>query len=79
MRGSAHPVGTGAGTYPEQSPRDGLEAEGIQSCPLWSLERGGSSPSSPLPVRVGKTLFPPHPTRLELLRRGTRRPNEWEP
>lgn len=79
VRGSAHPVGPEAGTYREQSPRNSLEAEGAQSCPPWSLERGGSSPSSPLPVQVGQTLFPPHPTSLELLRRGTQRPNEPQP
>lgn len=68
VRGSAHPVGTGAGTYREQGPRGGCEAERARSSPPQSLEPGGSSPSSPFLDRVGKTLFPPHPTRLELLR-----------
>lgn len=68
VRGSVHPVGTGAGTYREQGPRGSREAERARSSPPWSLELGGSSPTSPLPDQVGKTLFPPHPTRLELLR-----------
>ena len=61
VRGSAHPVGTRAGTYREQSPRDSLEAEGAQSCPPWSLERGGSSPP-PLSQSSSDKLYS-RPTR----------------
>lgn len=63
VRGSAHPVGTDAGTYEERGLRGGREAEGARSSPPCSLELGESSPSSPLPDQVGKTLFPPPPRR----------------
>lgn len=79
VHGSAHPVGAGADTSREESPRGGREVEGLQSSPPGSVELGGSSPSGPLPAQLGKTLFPPHPTRLELRQRGTQRPNAWEP